>query len=100
MKINAAIRLTAALTSGTIEKAVKKKFGLEVKLYKGKGYYYFADPEGRSTELTGWPDTSVHVTKLSEFSLDQWMEAFKSLKDEADPELQHRKNEERYGKKK
>lgn len=99
-QINAATRLLAAVTSGTIEKAIKKKFGIDAKLYKGKGYYYFADPDEGKLMITGWPEVAVYVTRLNQLSLDRWLDEFERLMNQGDRGLQDRLNEERYGKKK
>jgi hypothetical protein len=101
VQINAAQRLLAAkLTNRTVESAIKKKFGLDVKLRKGNGYYYFDDPDDAEMRVIKWPETSVYVNSLNQLTLDQWLHDFEHLMQQGDKDLQHRLNEERYGKRK
>jgi len=81
MKLHASMRLrAAALTNRTVEKAIKQKFGMDVRLYKGNGYYYFADPDDQEEIVVGhWPESSVYVYRLNQMRLDQWLAEFERL---------------------
>lgn len=85
IKINAVRRLKAAAATSTraVEKAIKKKTGLDVKLYKGRGYYYFADPDDSPGDLVStWRHSSVAVYKLGDMSLEDWVSEFERMKAE------------------
>src|SRR6185437_2550727 len=100
-QIRAIQRLQAAtLTTRAIEKAIKKKFGLDVKLRKGNGYFYFDDPDDAEMRVIMWPEASVYVNSVNQLTLEQWLHDFEHLMKQGDKDLQHRLNEERYGKRK
>ena len=44
-------------------------------LAKGDGYFYFS-----SGEATDWLDRTVRVSKLSDFTVEQWVQEFERLK--------------------
>ena len=100
-QIRAIQRLQAAvLTTRAIEKAIKKKFDLDVKLRKGNGYFYFDDPDDAEMRVIKWPETSVYVNSVNQLTLEQWLHDFEQLMKQGDKDLQHRLNDERYGKRK
>ena len=64
-------------------KAVKQelaKRGIVATLANGGGYFLF-----RGTAVSFWLDRTVQVTKVSDLTLERWLQAFRDLK---------RKNEE------
>jgi hypothetical protein len=83
--------LSSLVTSSlaTVNKALRQA-GIKDKLVKGKDYYYFVG------DATTWPDNSVHTYRVDDLSPERWVEEYRRLEKEADPELQHRLNEERY----
>lgn len=85
-------KVEIALTLGEVNRELRKR-GIEDKLVKGNGYYYFTG------DASTWPDNSVHVYNISDLTLDQIVDSYNRLKDEADPDLQARLLEQRYGKK-
>lgn len=62
------------LTTKQVVKAIKAKFGVDVEMYKGNGYYYF---EGDCVD--GCQSTSVYVNTLNQLSLEQWLFEFSSM---------------------
>lgn len=52
-----------------------KEKGVEEKLTKGKGYYYFYDGD-----TSHWPTASVYVYNVGELTYDEWWNEYKSLK--------------------
>lgn len=56
------------LTTKQVVKAIKEKFGVDVKMYKGNGYYYF---DGKCVD--GCFSTSVFVNTLNQLTLEQWL---------------------------
>lgn len=79
IKINAAHRLTAAVTAKTVEKAIKQRFGYDVKLHRGAGYYYFADPDDMPMRVSKWDSSSVYTYRLNDLDLAQWLDAFEGM---------------------
>lgn len=59
------------LTTKQVVKAIKAKFGVDVAMYKGDGYYYF---EGDCVD--GCQSTSVYVNTLNQLSLEHWLHDF------------------------
>lgn len=60
------------LTTKKIVKAIKENFGVDVQMFKGKGYYYFIGSCLEEAKIT-----SVDVDTINELSLEQWMNEFK-----------------------
>jgi hypothetical protein len=56
------------------------KRDIEAMLVNGGGYFFFRGPA-----VNSWLDRTVQVAKVSDLTLDQWVQVFKDLK---------RKNEE------
>lgn len=81
MKILASARLIeATLTTRTVEKAIKQKFGYDVKLQRDpSGYYYFHDPDGSPIRVGKWYSTSVNVYRLNQLPLAEWLNEFEAL---------------------
>ena len=48
-----------------------KAMGAEEKLYRGRGYYYFA-----GGEASGWYSTSVYVFNADDLTLDRWLQEY------------------------
>jgi hypothetical protein len=87
-------RLVTAITLPQVNNALRKA-GIKDELVKGEGYFYFM-----GDEASGWRDSAVHVFRLNEMTVQQWVDQYKELKNDNDPELRDRRNEERYGGKK
>ena len=66
------------VTANNIAKAVKAETGIDVELVTGDGYYWFASVGGINV-LDYAPTTSVYVTRMSDFSVERWVEEFKGL---------------------
>lgn len=49
-----------------------RKLGVDRRLWRGNGYYYFDAPE--------WPASSVYVNHFSAFSVNGWINEFNELK--------------------
>jgi hypothetical protein len=63
------------VTIATVNKELKR-MGVEERLYKGEGYFYFI--YGDAPDWVG--GSSVPVFRASDLTLDQWIEEFNSLK--------------------
>ncbi len=48
--------------------AALRKLGVQEKLFRGHGYYYFG--EGNAS---AWPSTSVYVYRVYELTIDEWV---------------------------
>lgn len=98
-RANSIIAQPQSLTLAQVNKALKKA-GIEDKLFKGNGYFYFV-----GEKADGWMDNSVHVNSLDALhpskgqGQDCWVYEYHRLEKENDPAEQDRANEERYGKK-
>ena len=57
-----------------VNEALKAR-GEEPRLYRGKGYYYFA---GGSAAC--WPTSGVYVNKAEEMTVDEWLDEYQRLK--------------------
>lgn len=66
------------LTSKAIERAIKEKFGYDVILVRGDGYFWFTE-EDDSHRMDMWESTSVMVYRLNQLTLDQWLVEFEYL---------------------
>lgn len=62
------------LTTKKIIRAIKEKFGVDVSLFKGDGYYYF---DGSCVERS--KTTSVCVNSLNALTLESWLFEFEQL---------------------
>lgn len=62
------------LTTKKIVKEIKEKFGVDVQMFKGNGYYYFIGNCLEEAKIS-----SVDVYTLNELSLEQWMNEFKRM---------------------
>lgn len=58
----------------TINKAIAALGGKEI-LVKGSDYFYFTEGEAFK-----WERSSVYVVKLSQLTLEQWIEEYNTLK--------------------
>lgn len=82
MKILASQRLVAtAANARAIEKEIKRRFNKDVRLHRGNGYYYFADPDDDTeTYVSNWPESSVYVHRLNHLGdTDAWVREFERL---------------------
>ena len=52
-----------------------EKQGIPERLFKGQGYYYFAEGQAHT-----WYATAIYINTLKFFTLDQVMEEYLSLK--------------------
>lgn len=67
-------------TINNINKALKEKTGLDVKLWKGDGYFYFySDNDEVGNMLAGFNSTSVYTCQLGVQSVDAWVEDFRFM---------------------
>ncbi len=73
------LKVEAAVTSKRIEQEIKKRFGYDVKLHKGQGYFYFDDPDDKPGRVSKWYSTSVYVNSLNQLTLEQWLHDFQGL---------------------
>jgi hypothetical protein len=71
----------AHLTLKKINAAIAERGGKEV-LVKGEGYFYFIEGDAWS-----WSRQSVYVYRLNDMSLEAWMQAWESRRDEYQEEL-------------
>src|SRR6185436_4440844 len=62
-----------------VNRALKAR-GIEEKLTRGEGYYYFRD--GNAAE---WRATSVYVYRADAFTVDQWLAEWSDLSGRAIP---------------
>ncbi len=69
---------SSVLTAALVQRAIKQKFGDEVELVKGKGYFYFVTKGSEN-----WSSTSVYVNSINQLSLFQWLNAYQELKDQS-----------------
>ena len=66
------------LTAKTVCNEIKKRFGYEVELVNGNGYFYFVEPD-HLHRLDRWSTTSVYVNSLNQMDLEGWMGSFENL---------------------
>ena len=57
-----------------VNKALSAK-GYNDELFAGKGYWYFS-----GSAADKFPQSSVYVYRLNDLNLDQWIEAYESLR--------------------
>lgn len=62
------------LTTNKIVKAIKDKFGFDVELFKGDGYYYFV---GECVD--NCKSSSVYVNSLNSMTLEMWLFDFNNI---------------------
>jgi hypothetical protein len=62
------------LTLNSIAREIAKRGGKEI-LVKGNGYFYFAEGEAAA-----WYSSSVYVYRLSDYTLDQWIDEWEMLR--------------------
>ena len=62
------------LTTKKIVSAINEKFGVDVLMFKGDGYYYF---EGNCLDVS--KTTSVCVNTLNSLTLEGWIFEFSQL---------------------
>ena len=70
------------ITRHKIEQAVADRFGLDVVLIRGNGYYYFASDDDASAEVVyRLPTTSVYTMTLNGgcTTLDWWLGYFEDF---------------------
>jgi hypothetical protein len=65
------------ITLKQVNAALKAK-GAKEMLFKGAGYFYFAEGD-----TWHWPGTSVYVYRLNELTLEEWLEEHESLMGES-----------------
>jgi hypothetical protein len=65
-------RITIAQVNAEIE-----KLGGKERLVNGRFCYYFADGDAHQ-----WPETTVPVFRLNYWSLQEWVEEYKRLKNQ------------------
>ena len=59
--------------------AALKRLGAEERLVRGKDYFYFTDGDSHK-----WPQTAIYgVARVSDMSIDRWIEEYKDLKEAA-----------------
>lgn len=68
--------LRKQVRTAAINKAIEAEGGKE-RLYKGDGYWYFADGDADK-----WPVTSVTVHRLNAYTLKQWLDIWRTWRDE------------------
>jgi hypothetical protein len=51
------------------------KRDIQATLANGGGYFFFRGPD-----VNSWLDRTVQVSKISDLTVDQWLQAFKDLK--------------------
>jgi hypothetical protein len=73
--------IAKSVSAKMIAKEIKKRFGYDVELINGHGYFYFIEPD-ELHRLDSWETTSVMVNSLRQLDLEQWMNEFKSLMDD------------------
>ena len=67
-------------TINNINKALKEKTGLDVKLWRGNGYFYFySDDSETGLMLAGFESTSVYTCQLGIQSVSGWVEDFEFM---------------------
>ena len=68
------------ITINYINKALKEKTGLDVKLFRGNGYFYFySDDDETGLMLAGFESTSVYTCQLCIQSVDAWVGDFEFM---------------------
>jgi hypothetical protein len=51
------------------------RLGYAERLFRGEGYFYFGEGEADGR----WPSSSVWVYRLSQLSLDEWIQEYRRL---------------------
>jgi len=74
----------ARVTRKAISKAIKEKHGLDVEIIRDpSGYhYFFSDDEETGLMLARWYATSVYVNRLTDLSVERWVEEFTDMMEE------------------
>lgn len=65
----------ARITIAQVNQAIEKLGGKEI-LVNGRFCYYFAEGEAST-----WPETTVPVFRLNHWTLEEWVEEYKRLRD-------------------
>lgn len=67
------------LTRVAIEKEIRKQTGIDCRMFKGNGYFYFVSLSSTPTVLDFAPETSVYTNGLWTYTLQGWVDTFKAL---------------------
>jgi hypothetical protein len=65
---------TRPKSARAVEKYIKAKTGETVKLYRGRGYWYFSAPDSG-----GWSHSSVYVYRIGDQTLDGWLSDYQEI---------------------
>lgn len=74
------------LTRKIIEDAIEKETGIPVNLWGGgnTNYFYFGSPDNDINEQLCSKSTMILVSKLSDMTLDQWVDEFLEIWNDED----------------
>ena len=67
------------LTRSAIEKEILKETGIDCRMFKGTGYFYFVSLTATPTLLDFAQETSVYTNGLWTYTLQGWVDAIKAL---------------------
>ena len=67
------------ITRAKVEQAIRNKYGIDVELVKGNGYWYFIPADSWVLGCMG--GTSIYTMMLGGVELNWWVEAFEDLFD-------------------
>lgn len=73
------------VTANKISAAIQAKFGMDVRVFRGEGYFFFySDDTSTANRLAAWPCVSVYTYRMNDMTLAQWVEAFEALMEGGD----------------
>lgn len=67
------------LTRSSIEKEILKKTGIDCRMFKGNGYFYFVSLGKAPTLLDFAQETSVYVSTIGNMDVAGWVYVFEGL---------------------
>ena len=63
-----------------INKEIKRQLGLDIKLWKGDGYFYFYSEDDKlGNMIAGFETASVYVFHLTSYTVDQWVDQLREM---------------------
>lgn len=75
------------VTINNINKALKLRTGLDVKIWRGEGYFYFySDDDKVGLMIAGFESASVYTCQLGIQSVDEWVNDFIFMKEKFENE--------------
>jgi hypothetical protein len=72
--------MAKGIRTATVNKAIFEAIGIDVRVTNGRGYWYFSSPDTNvGIVLASLETTSVSVDKLSQLSVESWVNEIRFL---------------------